>query len=308
MQADLKQVSNLALFARIVQTGGISRCAEELGVERTTVSRRLANLESALGVRLLRRSPQSISVTEAGRLCFEHCEQILELARTAQTAATQGKQTLRANPIFLGAPPDLIEYFAAPIIAEFEQNNPLASIRLLPLFSLEAETIVGVDLAISWSDPGAARYVARRLTGLGQAVYASPELVARIGLPRAPNDIQRLPCIVIRQTDGRQVWGFSRRGETQGVVPGAQIEVGNVLEAMSSTLAGLGMGLLPRYLCEPHVKDGRLVSVYPDYDLNPRPLYIISPRRGVDKPRATLFRMFLEEELEERLELSKAIL
>ena len=90
MQGELKQVADLALFAKIVQTGGISRCAADLGMERTTISRRLGTLEKTLGVKLLHRSPKHIAVTEAGRRCLEHCELLLESAQIAQSLATIG--------------------------------------------------------------------------------------------------------------------------------------------------------------------------------------------------------------------------
>ena len=88
MQGELQQVANLALFAKIVQTGGISRCAAELGMERTTISRRLGTLERTLGVKLLDRSPKHIAVTDAGRRCLKQCERVLESAQNAQSLAT----------------------------------------------------------------------------------------------------------------------------------------------------------------------------------------------------------------------------
>ena len=97
MQGELRQVADLALFAKIVQTGGISRCAADLGMERTTISRRLGTLERALGVRLLDRSPKRISVTDAGRRCLEQCEQLLESSRNAYSLATIGSISALAS-------------------------------------------------------------------------------------------------------------------------------------------------------------------------------------------------------------------
>ena len=73
MHGELKQVADLALFAKIVQTGGISRCAADLGMERTTISRRLSTLERSLGVKLLHRTPKRMVVTDAGRRCRRKC-------------------------------------------------------------------------------------------------------------------------------------------------------------------------------------------------------------------------------------------
>jgi DNA-binding transcriptional LysR family regulator len=84
MYGELKQVADLALFAKIVQTGGISKCAADLGMERTTISRRLGSLERQLGVKLLDRTPKYIAVTDAGRRCLEQCEMLLESAQNAE--------------------------------------------------------------------------------------------------------------------------------------------------------------------------------------------------------------------------------
>jgi len=88
MQGELRQVADLALFAKIVQAGGITRCAADLGMERTTISRRLGTLEKTLGVKLLDRSPKHIAVTEAGRRCLKQCEKLLESAQNARSLAT----------------------------------------------------------------------------------------------------------------------------------------------------------------------------------------------------------------------------
>ena len=109
MQGELRQVADLALFAKIVETGGISRCAADLGMERTTISRRLGTLERALGVKLLDRTPKYIVVTEAGRRCLEQCEQLLEAAQNAHSLATVGAMISNTAPIVVGAPPDIIE-------------------------------------------------------------------------------------------------------------------------------------------------------------------------------------------------------
>ena len=304
MQVELKNIYNLALFARIVQLGGISRCAQELGIERTTVSRRLAELESTLGVRLLKRSPQMISVTDAGRVCFSHCEQIVELAQLAQTLATKGQQTVKAEAIQLGAPPELIENIVEPIVSQFEADNPMTKVRVLPLFDSHAEVISSVDFAISWSAPDDPDFVARRLAGLDQAVYAAPSLISRSGALHAPEHIQKCPCILVRQADTRRAWRFKRDGEHVNQKPTTQVAVANVHEAVLSTLAGLGLALLPEYLGEPFIRDGRLVSLFPDYRFHKQPVYLVSPRRGTNKPRATMLRMMLEQRFEEKIALA----
>ena len=132
MQGELRQVADMALFAKIVQTGGISRCAEDLGIERTTVSRRLGALEKSLGVRLLDRSPKHLSVTDAGRRCLEQCEMLLESSRNAHSLATSGEIVASSTPLVVGAPPDIIDRYLERLLAEFEELNPGIEVERRP--------------------------------------------------------------------------------------------------------------------------------------------------------------------------------
>ena len=292
MQSELKQITNLALFAKVVQIGGISRCAANLGIERTTVSRRIGDLEHALGVKLLTRSPKAVSVTEAGRLCFNQCEQILEIAKSAETAATNGHRIVDADPLFLGAPPDILEHFVGPLIAEFEAENPCADIQCRPVFRPTQDLDSEVDFSISWETLDPSDYFVSSIGAFDQAVYTSLDYIARHGVPQSPDEIHLHTRIAVSGVRKAKAWRFERDGLNQRAPIKPDIEVANIL-------AGLGLCLLPKYFCERHADAGRLVPILPDYNLPVRRLYLITPRRASDKPRATTFRIFLERRLSE---------
>ncbi len=294
MQEELNQIANLALFAKIVQTGGISRCAADLGLERTTVSRRLGDLERMLGVRLLDRSPRCIAVTEAGKLCFERCEQLLEAAKNAQTVATSGKVAVRAEPITVGAPPDIFEHYLGSKLADFEIANPNVTILCHPISRWTETAFSTVDLMIGWEGPANSDALIRKLAGIEQSVYASPNYVEKHGAPESPQDIKNHPCIVDRSTRTNLIWKFENESETAGVLIKRRIEVSGLLESRASTMAGHGLCRLPNYLCARNVKEGRLVTVLSEYTTPTRALLLINPRAGVAKPRSTTLRIFLE--------------
>jgi DNA-binding transcriptional LysR family regulator len=298
MQGELNQIANLALFAKIVQTGGISRCAADLGMERTTVSRRLGDLERMLGVKLLDRSPQNTAVTEAGRLCFERCELLLEVAKDAQSVATNGKVVVRAEPILVGAPPDIIEHYLGSKLTEFEVANPNATVMCHPISNWTEATASTADMTIGWERPTNSESVARKLTGVEQSVYASPEYLAKHGSPKNPQDIKNHSCIVDGPPRKNVVWKFESESESGGVLIKRRIEVSGLLEARASTLAGLGLCRLPNYLCEREKKEGRLVALLSEYKTPTRALLLICPRAGAAKPRATMLRLFLETAFE----------
>lgn len=294
MQGELRQVADLALFAKIVQTGGISRCAADLGMERTTVSRRLGSLERTLGVKLLERSPRHMAVTEAGRRCLEQCEQLLEAAHTALSLAVNGEIVADTAPIVVGAPPDLIDRYLEPSLGLFQDDNPDVVVERRPISIWTDEAVDAVDIGIAlapitttagWtSSPGKVR----------QSVYASAEYVLQKKPVSTPFDLASHASIVEVADSDRHAWRFSRGGKIASVTIDAKYVVSSVLEAREAALAGLGICRLPKYLCEPYLQSGQLVDLIPDAESTGRDVVIISPRQGHRKTGVAALRMHLE--------------
>lgn len=292
---ELKQIADLALFAKIVQTGGITRCASSLGMERTTVSRRLGSLERELGVKLLERTPKRISVTEAGKRCFEQCELLLQAARSAQNAATVGRSVLDPAPIVVGAPPDIFESYLDDRLTEFEALHPSITIDRFPVSTMSRDVFDMVDVVISWENPRNTSALATRVTGVGQSVYASPAYLAKRREPTSPFDLDRHLCIVEAPAAGKHTWEFRSGTETIRTLVRGRFAVSGLLQVRETTLAGLGLGRLPDYLCHACLETGRVVKVLEEYRAVDRDLYIITPKQESSKPRATSLRMYLED-------------
>lgn len=295
MQGELKQMANLVLFARIVQTGGISRCAAHLGLDRATVSRRLAELERDLGVKLLDRATRRVAITEAGKLCFERCEQLIEIAKDAQAVATTGKMVVDGEPIAVGAPPDIIGLYLRSKLTQFEAVNPGVIVRSYPISRWTEETFTTVDLTIGWEGAPNSAALVRKLTGVKQSVYASPDYLAQHGSPKSPEEIGHHSCIVDSTTRRNLIWKFEGEFDRLSVSIKHTIEVSGMLEAKASTISGLGLGQLPDYLCRRNIEEGSLIAPLSEYTATPRALLLSSPLEGVAKPRTTMLRMFLED-------------
>ena len=294
MQGELRQVADLALFAKIVQTGGISRCAADLGMERTTISRRLGTLERSLGVKLLDRTPRHISVTEAGRRCLEHCEKLLEFARNAQSLAVIGEIVSTKAPIVVGAPPDIIDRYLETSIGDFEEKNPGMRIERRPISVWNEDAVESVDIGIALApvvtDAGWTNNVAR----LRQSIFASTEYALQRKRVSTPFDLAKLDCILEHADSERHSWRFERNNKLTTVTVNAKYVVSSLLEAREATLAGLGISRLPQYLCEPYLRSGKLVDLMPDTESTGRDVVVISPRQAQRKTGVTALRMHLE--------------
>ena len=241
MQGELRQVADLALFAKIVQTGGISRCATDLGLERTTVSRRLGSLERELGVKLLDRTPKHIAVTDAGRRCLEHCEQLLESANNAFSLATIGSIVASKAPIVVGAPPDIIDRFLETKLNEFEAENPGLCVERRPVTMWNDDAIEGVDLGIALGPVAVSAGWTNSIGHVRQSVFASTEYAAQHSAILSPFDLDDHDCIVEQASGDRQTWRFERNERVNSITIKAKYLVSSLLEAREATLAGLGI-------------------------------------------------------------------
>ena len=294
MHGELKQVADLALFAKIVQTGGISKCAADLGMERTTISRRLGTLEKQLGVKLLDRTPKHIAVTDAGRRCLEHCEMLLESAQNAQTLATVGAIVADTSPIVIGAPPDIIDRYLEPQLALYEKDNPRVRVDRKPVSVWSEDAVDSVDIGIAISPVTVSSGWVNTVGQLRQSIFASPDYVATYGRLRSPFDLEAHDCIVESAEGDRHTWRFGEHDKPTTVTVKPKYVVSSLLEAREAALAGLGVCRLPHYLCEPYLRSGRLVDLMPDAGSTSRDVVVISPRQRQRKTGVAALRMFLE--------------
>lgn len=294
MHGELKQVADLALFAKIVQTGGISRCAEDLGMERTTISRRLGSLERSLGVKLLDRTPKHICVTEAGRRCLEQCELMLESARNAQSLATLDAIIANSAPIVIGAPPDIIDRYIDPHLGAFESENPGLTIERRPVTNWDEQTVEAVDVGVALARTSVAGAWTSVIGRLRQSIFCSDEYAARHRPLNALSDLEEHYAILEADDLDHGIWRFERPGEVVNVTPGAAHVVSGLLEAREAALAGLGVARLPLYLCEPYLCSGRLVDLAPRYESVRRNVFVIRPNRRQRKNGTAALRAYLE--------------
>ena len=294
MHGEIKKVADLALFAKIVETGGISKCAADLGMERTTISRRLGSLERELGVRLLDRTPKHIAVTEAGRRCLEQCEMLLESARNAQSLATAGAVVADTSPIVIGAPVDIIDRYLESPLAKYQSDNPRMRVECRPVSTWTDQAVSSVDIGIALSPVTVSSGWVSPVAQLRQSVYASEGYVAEHGAPCTPFDLDAHDCIVEAEVGNHYAWRFGSSDKTTTVTIRPKYIVSNLLEAREATLAGLGICRMPHYLCEPHLRSGRLVDLIPDLESAGRDVIVISPRVRQRKTGTASLRMYLE--------------
>jgi DNA-binding transcriptional LysR family regulator len=290
------ELRNLALFVEVARTSSFRSAGASLGVPNTTVSRRIADLERELGVRLFNRTTRRVELTEAGRLYNEHCNRILLEARRAHEELSQ----LQVEPhghLRVAAPADFSAQFIAPLILDFVTLYPKVSIEMELSQSLVDLLSGTVNVAIRMGEPTDSNFIARRLGSFPRAYYASPGYLRRRGTPSHPQDLLEHDCLMMTQSS-QSVWRCQRSGE-------ADVETLELKRRITANSPGFlyqvglqGGGVFWTSVAAAHrdVEDGRLVQVLPDWSPGPQSVHALTATRLLPaKTRA--FIDFLAERL-----------
>ena len=200
----MQDLNDLYYFVQVVDHGGFAPAGRAIGMPKSRLSRRIAQLEERLGVRLLQRSTRQFAVTELGRTYYEHCKAMLVEAEAAQAAI----EMTRAEPcglIRMSCPIALLHTHVGPMLADFMARHPQIRVELEGTNRRVDPIAEGVDVAIRVRPPPLqdSELVIRILAQRRQCLVASPALVAQRGLPAAPADLHGWPSM-----------GLGRRGST----------------------------------------------------------------------------------------------
>jgi len=283
----MRDLNDLAFFAAVAEHRGFAAAGRALGIPKSRLSRRVAQLEDDLGVVLVQRSTRQFAITEIGRQFLAHCQAMLAEARAAEdTIATQ-----RAEPrgiVRLCSPVEIAQNFVAACLPRFLTDYPRVRVQLLVSnrrFDLLNENI---DIALRVRrvpdmDP---ELVTRPLSPMHSILTAAPAYLDRRGRPQQPQELAAHDTLSLVELDTAQTWTFIPREPATGtdsvkvdVEPRLLCGEFNVL--LQATLAGQGICLLPESVCGPHIVASELEHVLPDWHTGESVLHMVYlSRRG----------------------------
>jgi len=285
-------INDLLLFAHVVKVRSFSEAARRLGVSKSRVSKAVARLEGDLGVRLLHRSTRSLSLTEVGEAYFEHCDRILEELSLADTAISRLHQEPRGK-LKISAPVAFSTMHVASALPDFMACYPDLTVDLTISDRLVDLAEEGYDIALRISREPGQNLVARQLAPIRRMICASPDYLARRGMPLAPADLVRHNCLSYTFLDTQEVWHL-KGGDGDVAIPVSGTLRINDDEALSqAVLGGLGLAMLPTFIVGRDLQDGRLVEVLPGFVPTERFIYAVHlPNRHLP-PKVRAFIDFL---------------
>ncbi|MBV8603645.1 MAG: LysR family transcriptional regulator [Pelomonas sp.] len=273
----LDRLELMQTFVRIVDAGSLSAAARQMASTQPTISRRLAWLETMLGLKLLQRSTHAMKLTADGERCYAHAKSLLEAWDAVESDLRGAKDTPRGH-LRVMAPHAFGQQLLVEPLAAFLRANPEVSVDWL-LLDRQADFIAeGIDCAIrvgAVEEPG---LVAVRLAEVPRILVAKPGLWGDGAPPQHPHELARLPwlsliqfyrdMLELREIDGSGV-------ERIAIKP--RMSTDSLYAARSGLLEGLGAALVSAWLVVDELASGRLVQLAPAWEAAPLPVHLLYP-------------------------------
>ena len=291
----MARFQNMQTFVGVVDSGSFSATADRLGVAKSAVSRRIADLEAHLGVQLFQRTTRRLNLTDTGRSYYERCVQILadveetELAVSQQHGALQGQLRL-ALPLSFG-----LRHLGPAIIA-FAEQHPAIHFDLD--FNDRRIDIMqeGFDLAFRIGHLEDSSLIARRIADIHTVVCASPDYLKEHGTPQRPEDLAQHSALVYSNLAEPDVWGWwDGQGVKHTVKPKVVLRANNGDFLCEAAIAGRGICMQPSFITYAAVARGDLVPILTDIRWHVTQAYAIYPATRHLSQRVRAFVDFLVE-------------
>ena len=251
----------LTAFVKVAEQLGVSPAAAELGVGKSVVSKRVAQLEAAVKATLFSRSTRKVALTPAGEAYLEHARRALLEMNHAEERLRHLRHELTGQ-IRLTAPVSWGQRVLAKRLPEFLRQNPAIEIELLLADRMMDMARERIDIALRWSaTPPTAPLAVQEVAAVEWLLAAAPAYLSGAAVLQAPHDLAAHPCMSYWRESSDDTWHFARGRRRASVQVSGRYHVDNPEAVADAALAGLGVAMLPRYLCEGALATGQLVAV-----------------------------------------------
>ncbi|PMR77629.1 LysR family transcriptional regulator [Billgrantia endophytica] len=279
----MQDLNDLYYFAQVAEHGSFTAAAHALGMPKSTLSRRIAQLEERLEVRLLHRTTRRLTLTDTGRAYLAHCHDLLAAAEAAEGVIEQVQGEPRGR-VVISSPISLSQTLLARTLPEFMLRFPRVEVELDATNRRVDLIAEGVDLALRVRPRlEDSSLVSRQFAISPGVLVTSPSLIASHGPPQAPADLERFPSLSMRFADGRYSLTLTEpSGTSRSVSLSPRLLTDDMQILREAAIAGIGIVALPGFVCHEAVAAGELQVVLPSWQLPHGQVHAVYPyRRGL---------------------------
>jgi DNA-binding transcriptional LysR family regulator len=295
---DLNAVS---IFTQVVDLGSFTGAASALNMTKSTISRKVAELEQHLGVRLITRSTRSLVLTPEGKRLYQSGIQMLDMMTLAELEVSSSQELIK-GPLHVVLPVELGQRLLETSIAEFLHKYPDVTLKL-ELSNREVDIIAeGIDICAQVGDLKDSNLVSRYLTGSKRLLVASPEYLHKFGAIDTHLDLTPPHQFIEHYNESARLpkWLFQ-----QGSVPTSldvpyRLRVNTITACRIACINGLGVTVLPEYFCHEHIQSGELIQLLPEYETPEISVNLVYTERQLMPKRKKAFIEHLVKAFEQR--------
>ena len=264
----------MSAFVAVAKAAGFSAAARKLGIPLATISRRVAELEAALGVRLLQRSTRRVALTEQGRAFFVACRRTLDDLKDAEEAVT-GEYRTPKGELTITAPVGFGRMHLQPVALEFLAAYPEIDLRLILVDRVVNLVEESVDFALRIAELADSSLIARPLGHVRVVVAASPAYLARRGTPAHPRELAGHDSIAWSALGPLDSWWFRESGVDRTFPIRVRLATTIAESALAAAEAGVGLAQVTCYQAEQGVRAGRLAILLREFECAPLPVNLV---------------------------------
>lgn len=291
----MMDLNNITILNQVIDSGSFTQAAVNLGMTKSTVSRKLAELEEHLGVKLITRSTRKLGLTQEGEIFYQASVKVLDIMQQTELELTANQNLIRGH-LNLAMPVEIGHNVMSDYINSFLKHYPEVSINL-EMTNREVD-IIGdsIDLYVQIGEINDSSLVARTIDFSERIIVASPEYLNNYGYIETPEDLQA-PHHQIKVVNAVKIPNlyFNQVDKAIRVNLPYRLKVNTVTACKSACLSGLGIASLPEFICREHINNGELIRILPDWDLPRVAISLVFPQNKLLPKR---LRAFIDHVLE----------
>jgi len=297
----MHNINAMVIFAKVVQAGGFTAAGNALGLPKSNISRHVSKLESELNVRLLERSTRRIHLTEIGEIYFRHCQRVIEEVEHAELSVNQMLEGPRGL-LRISASVTSGQQLLSPVLSEYLLQYPEVQLQL-ELSNRRIDLIEeGFDLAIRIGPLADSRLVSRYLGKSRLYLYASKQYTERMGEPVVPHELIDHRLLLMNEMGLNDTLLLLGPQGVEKLVVSPYCTVNDFHTLHQLTRDGVGIAVLPHYMCNEEIRKKRLLRVLPGWEVPPIDFHALYPSHRGATPKLYAFLDFLVEKLGRRLD------
>jgi len=295
-----QDLNDMMFFIAVIDAGSFTLAADRLNIPKANLSRKISRLEQQLGVTLLERTTRSQHITEAGSLYLVHCRRINHEVELADIAMNQSLKEVKGK-LRIGVSVGMGHEIIKPVLGKFMRQHSAVNLQLSLLNNRVDLIEEGYDLVIRIGELADSRLIAKRLGKVGRKIYASPDYMKNHGEINLIEQLSQANFLLMSSIQNTERLLLTSKEKQYELSIKPRMLVDDFLILKQMVVEGLGVAIIPDYMCEHEVENGKLVQVLPSWGMPDVDVYAVYPKHRLNLPKVKAFVNFIQEVFKQRL-------